>query len=391
MMARFEDWVTDPTLDLAALRRHAERSGGSGPAFDERYLVWESSGSSGAPALFVQDALALAVYDAIEAARGPIVLPGRDGLPPLWHSDARLALVGAIDGPFASIVSLQRLRRINPWMAQTARPFSFLQPIDDLVAALNDWAPSVVATYPSMAWVLAQEQAAGRLRLDLQAVWTGGETLTPATRAAIAAAFAAPVRDSYGSSECLSIAHECPHGALHLNADWVILEPVDEHLRPVPPGVRSFTTLLTNLSNRVQPIVRYDLGDSVRLRPEPCACGRTHPVLEVEGRCDDLLSLESASGRPVHLAPLALTTVLEEDAGVFDFRLCAASAQALRLELYGGVKRDDGRRAARVLEAWLGRQGVGSPHVDTLHRRHAAARGRTGKWRRIVGSRATPA
>ena len=60
-------------------------------------------------------------------------------------------------------------------------------------------------------------------------------------------------------------------GSMHLNADWVILEPVDRAYRPVPPGVMSHTVLLTNLANRVQPIIRYDLGDSVVIEPDPCA------------------------------------------------------------------------------------------------------------------------
>ena len=179
LMAHFGDWVTDPQLDLAALRRFARGPGERGDAFEGRFVVWESSGSSGEPALFVQDAAALAVFDAVEAARGPASLPeGGLGM----DASLRLAFVGATDGPFASIVSLQRLRRLNPWMAQHAQPFSFLQPVRVLVAQLQDWRPQVLSTYPSLAWLLAQEQRAGRLKLELEAVWTGGESLTPAVR-----------------------------------------------------------------------------------------------------------------------------------------------------------------------------------------------------------------
>jgi phenylacetate-CoA ligase len=48
-------------------------------------------------------------------------------------------------------------------------------------------------------------------------------------RSCIEQAFGATVRNSYGASEFLPIAWECTHGRLHVNADWVILEPVDEH------------------------------------------------------------------------------------------------------------------------------------------------------------------
>jgi phenylacetate-CoA ligase len=44
----------------------------------------------------------------------------------------------------------------------------------------------------------------------------------------------------------------------------VILEPVDAQLPPVPPGQVSHTTLLTNLANHLQPLIRFDIGDRIR-------------------------------------------------------------------------------------------------------------------------------
>ena len=75
----------------------------------------------------------------------------------------------------------------------------------------------------------------------------------------------------------MGIAFDCRYGNLHLNADWVILEPVDAALRPVPPGTPSHSTLLTNLANRVQPILRYDIGDSVTMLPDPMSMRKPAP------------------------------------------------------------------------------------------------------------------
>jgi phenylacetate-CoA ligase len=236
-----------------------------------------------------------------------------------------------------------------------------------------------------MAWVLSEEQAAERLRIKPSALWTGGETLTSAQRAMLAQRFNAPVRDSYGASECLWIASECAQGRLHLNADWVVLEAVDTCGRPVPTGEVGATTLLTNLANRVQPIIRYDLGDRVRFLPGGCDCGSSLPVIEVEGRCDDVLTLADNRGHAVHLAPLALTTVLEDEAGVFDFQLCQRGAQTLRLDLFGCAAAD-GSRAVAALRNYLRGVGLGSAHVE-LHRLDSCARGHSGKQQRIVRER----
>jgi phenylacetate-coenzyme A ligase PaaK-like adenylate-forming protein len=374
LMRDFGAWVTDPALTLPGLRTFVRDRARRGEPFLGRYLVWESSGSSGEPALFVQDERSLAVADALEAARGPISQ--------MASAVPRIALVGATDGYFASVVSFERVRALNPWLGFSSRSFSFLQPIERLVEQLNAFAPQVLASYPSMAWVLSEERAAGRLRIAPRALWTGGETLTPALRACLAERFGAPVRDSYGASECLWIASECRRGRLHLNADWAVLEPVDAQGRPVPPGQVGATTLLTNLANAVQPIIRYDLGDRVRYLAQGCDCGSSLPVIEVQGRCDDVLTLADARGHPVHLAPLALTTVLEDKAGVFDFQLRQRGAHALRLDLFGRAA-SDGARAADALRAYLRGVGLGAARVE-LHHQAACPRGRSGKQRRIV-------
>jgi phenylacetate-CoA ligase len=393
LMQHFSDWVTDPALTLPALRAFVKDLSHRGEAFLGRYLVWESSGSSGEPALFVQDERALAVADALEAARGPISL-ATSNVSNVWSDwwlgsgsgPQRIALVAATDGHFASVVAFERARALNPWLGATSKSFSFLQPMAHLVEQLNAFAPTVLASYPSMAWVLSEEQRAGRLKIAPHAVWTGGETLTPATRRALGERFHAPVRDSYGASECFLIANECRCGHLHLNADWVILEPVDERGQAVPPGEFGATTLLTNLSNHVQPIIRYDLGDRVRFVPGACTCGSSLPVIDVEGRADDVLTLEDAQGHAVHLAPLALTTVLEDEAGVFDFQLAQRGPHALRLDVFGGAS---SKGAADALRGFLREQGLGSTRVQCHSDGHSAERGRSGKQRRVVNEHAT--
>ncbi len=341
LMGRFDDWVTDPALRLDELREFSADVSRIAEPWLGRYVVWESSGTSGAPGIFVQDARAMAVYDALEAVRHRV--PGRGassffGAMAALGATDRTALVTATGGHFASIVSFERLRRLNPWLALSARAFSLLQAPEDLVEALNRFQPTILATYPTAAAMLAEEREAGRLRIRPHCVLTGGETLSAAVRARIADSFGTQVRNSYGTSEFLPIAWECAHGHLHVNEDWVVLEPVDEHHRPVPPGTPSHSVLLTNLANLVQPLIRYDLGDQVTLQPERCSCGSALVVMEVQGRRDDVLRVPAQRrGRTVSLLPMALCTVVEEEGGLFDFQLQqrGASTLVLRVPLHG--------------------------------------------------------
>lgn len=385
LMRDFEGWVTDPALSLPALRRFVADPSNIASDFLGRYTVWESSGSTGEPAIFVQDAQAMAIYDALEALRQSVSRP-LDRLLDPWGLRERVAFVGATDGHFASTVSVERLRRLQPGLAHRLTAISFLQPLPALCAELDAFGPTVVATYPSAAVLLAEERQAGRLKAAPREISTGGEALSAAGRAFVRKAFDCHVSNSYGASEFLSLAFECPLGRLHLNSDWAILEAVDSHGKVVPPGHAGVTTLLTNLANHLQPLIRYDLGDRVTLLGEGCACGSHLPGIELKGRDDDTLCFAGASGMPpVKVVPLALCTVLEEEAGLLDFQLVQEGVHDLLLKSGG-----QGEQAARTLQkgraalaAFPKAQGARGIRIR-CRSGEGADRGRSGKARRVI-------
>jgi phenylacetate-CoA ligase len=353
LMAGFDDWATDRRITRAGVQAHLAQAQHVAEAWLGSYLVWTSSGTSGTPGLFVQDAASLAAYDALEAQRlrsGAAPLP----LPDAWAAGRRLAYVAAIGAPYAGHVSLERLRRLvpPPWLPQVTQ-ISVLRPLAEIARQLQALQPDWLVTYPSCAIALAQRQAAGELRLRLAELWLGGEQLTPAQARRLQAVFGCTVRNGYGASEAYSIAASCAHGQLHLNADWVILEPVDARGRPVAPGTLSDQVLLTNLANLAQPLLRYALGDRVRLRPEPCPCGSAWPVIEVQGRSGDALELPARGGGRVTLLPLMLETTLEEQAGVADFQLLVQPGGDIGLRLGAGLPAATARRAREALRHCL--------------------------------------
>jgi phenylacetate-CoA ligase len=133
------------------------------------------------------------------------------------------------------------------------------------------------------------------------------------------------------------------HGWYHVNSDWAALEPVDADGRPVPPGRPSHTVLLTNLANRVQPILRYDLGDSVLLRPDPCPCGSPLPAIRVQGRAADVLTFPGVHGEQVSLSPMLFGTLLDRVPGVEQFQVVQTAPTTLRVRLQPGAAVDPDR------------------------------------------------
>ena len=387
LMHRFDAWVTDPQLKLADLRAFVADPNRIAQPYLGRYLVWESSGSGGESGIFVQDTACMAVYDALESLRRSPPRPLQRWLDPLCLGE-RIAFVGATNGHFASFVSVQRLQALYPWMQQTLRCFSILQPNAALIEALNTFNPTIIATYPTVACMLADAKARGTLTASPREVWTGGETLSENARTQIQTRLDCQVRNSYGASEFLTLAWECAHGAMHANTDWAILEPVDENFKAVPPGETAFTTLLTNLVNTVQPLVRYDLGDQISISTTPCACGSPLPVISVMGRHDDPLVLRGRNGTPAVLLPLAVTTALEEDAGVFDFQIEQQDDHTLLLRVAqdGGEGADALTRSTAVLQAFAQTQGAAPLNIHATHGA-ALAHGRSGKVQRVIAAR----
>ncbi|MBL0726630.1 phenylacetate--CoA ligase family protein [Piscinibacter sp. HJYY11] len=385
LMARFDEWVTDPALHLDAVRRFmrdSDRIGTPGPG---GYMVWQSSGSSGEAGVFVQDDAAMAVYDALESQRRP--WSSRRFTDP-WFVGERIAYVGATNGHFAGIASIRRLRRLNPVFAGRLHEVSFLQPMAQLVSQLNALEPTIVSTYPSSAVLLAQEHLAGRLRIRPSEIWTGGESMSPTMRRHVEQAFGCEVVDSYGASEFLALASPCRCGCLHLNSDWAILESVDRDAQPVPQGQLGATALLTNLANRLQPLIRYDLGDRIRVHAEGCDCGSPFPLIDVLGRHDDTLRLVT-QGREVSVLPLALCTVLEEEGGLVHFQVVQRGPAELEIvvEDRAKVSRELAGRAARSLKRYLesvGARGVRFAWTEGPPVRH----GPGGKVQRVVALRA---
>jgi phenylacetate-coenzyme A ligase PaaK-like adenylate-forming protein len=99
---------------------------------------------------------------------------------------------------------------------------------------------------------------------------------------------------------------------MHFLEDLVITEVVDEQYRPVRPGEFGAKLLVTTLFSRTQPLIRYELNDSVRVSTEAHNCGLPFDVLEsIQGRVEDSLSLPALSGGAVLIRPLVINRIMD--------------------------------------------------------------------------------
>lgn len=310
LMARFEDTIEDGALTLDQVRRFTADRDQAGRALDGRYVCATTSGTTGRVGYFVTDVGAWAALNGALFAR---IL--RHRLVPheiLRFSPARryrMAMTVATEGHFITrLVSTYR-----PWLARgmmTMETFSITDPIERVCEGLNAYRPHYLHAYPTYLEVLAQAQLEGRLDIDPEFVSLGSEPVSALARETFRRAFPnAEVSETYGATECLPIANQCKQGHLHVNLDYCVLEP---------DGDRVY---VTNLVNRAQPLVRYQLDDRVTAIDEPCACGTALPRIQVEGRSDDVFFLSDPAGRYHALPPVPFEVLFLDVPGLEQYQL----------------------------------------------------------------------
>lgn len=123
---------------------------------------------------------------------------------------------------------------------------------------------------------------------QMKAVITSSEKLTKEMRDTFYRVYGCKTFDSYSGVEACGLISECEHGSLHISPEIGIIEIVDEYGSPVLPG-ETGEAVCTGLLNFDQPLIRYRIGDMLKLSEnQNCPCGRQMTVIdEIVGRIED--------------------------------------------------------------------------------------------------------
>ena len=322
MMAHFDRVVTDRHVTMRRIEEYTRDPDHIGRMMDGKYLVFKTSGSTGNPAVVLYDRKCVDVSSAVAALR---TFARREDLRAFMRHGKKTAGVFADHG-FYLACGMSRYLQLRMPGRQTKITVDVNLPEEQIVRELNAFGPAMLSGYPSNLALLADNED---LTIRPDVVITGGELLTGGVRAKLGKKFGCTVQTHYSCTEGGEIACECREGHLHINEDWVILEPADRNGRPVPYGTLSDKVLVTNLANFIQPFIRYELTDRVIVHDELCPCGRKTRWLTIEGRTDDILSFENG----VRVAPMSLYKILEEVPSVRRFQLVQRSPRTLELRL----------------------------------------------------------
>ncbi|SDW86866.1 phenylacetate-CoA ligase [Lutibacter oricola] len=115
--------------------------------------------------------------------------------------------------------------------------------------------------------------------IHLKMVKGTSEKIMDSYQAEVQKAFGLKMINEYGAAETGIIAFECPFGNMHINMEGVIVEEIENEI------------IVTNLQMHSFPIIRYKLGDYIKLsKTTDCKCGMKHTIIEeITGRVGNIV------------------------------------------------------------------------------------------------------
>jgi len=332
MMAHFDQMNTAGLnkAELLACAQRAEKDRDFTPQVNG-FSVGLSSGTSGQRGLFVVSPREQQMW-----AGGMLAKM----LPQGFRRGERVAMFLRADNHLYHSVN-------NRWLSLEF--FDLFSPFDQQTSRLQQFKPTIIVAPAQVLRQLALAVRDKRLSVSVHKVISVAEVLTPQDRQLLEQVFQ-QVGEVYQATEGF-LAATCEQGTLHLNEEFIYVEPewIDEH---------RFVPVITDFTRHTQPIVRYRLDDVLVKRQQPCSCGRVTLALDrIEGRCDDWLVLAGKTQPDVVIFADACNRVIANALPLTaDYRLVQHHAHALHL--HGDCSHAELEQGKTALEQHFVVQGV---------------------------------
>jgi phenylacetate-CoA ligase len=228
------------------------------------------------------------------------------------------------------------------------RNISLFDPPAEIARELDEFRPHLVKSYGSLIEALYTHLLAERRGFHRpKAVSYTGDAVSEPLRRILRDELGVAVLGIYQAVEAGVIGWQCEQQAgYHLNVDLCPIRVVDAEARELPAGDPG-EVVVSNLVNRGTVVLNYRVGDLAARLPEPCACGRSLPLLsDIQGRRTEWL--ESRSGRPIH--PQTFRNILRSVDGIRRFQLVQEQPGKVRVIAVIAPDADRDGVRARILD-----------------------------------------
>ena len=162
------------------------------------------------------------------------------------------------------------------------------QTVPYYIENLNKYKPTIISGFPSSIFEIANYALENKIKILFKpkAVFSTAETLILEQVQTIENYFDCKIYDQYASSEGAPFITQCRVWKMHYNLLSGLIEIVDENLNPAKEG----EVLITSFTTHGTPLIRYQIGDKMRISNKKCICGNNNPIIEkIEGRIIDFI------------------------------------------------------------------------------------------------------
>lgn len=226
---------------------------------------------------------------------------------------------GIIKGDIVAIVQPFDVWNIGHLALMTFRKMGILclpigsLPVDNKTIELIKLSKAnVLYCTPSKAVTIARTSGEMGHKLEIDKVLCAGEPITQPQRQLIKEMLGADIYGIYGSEETDGIGSECnQHNGYHIFDSGLLIEILNpETLSPAEKNEGAMA--VTKLDNTGTVLVRYLLGDKVKIITEKCPCGTEENRVVPTGRLQETLFLYNGTKVSVETIEEMLNRVLDK-------------------------------------------------------------------------------
>ena len=226
---------------------------------------------------------------------------------------------------------------------------------EQYLSSMRRYSPDYIISYGLQMYYFAKMIKMLNLPVfNLKGIILGAEKVSDDQILFIEKIFGCPVYNTYGCREFMLIASDCgKKEGMHLNVDRLFIEVLDENNNPVSPGEVG-KIVITDLSNRALPFIRYRNDDIVKTSNRMCSCGRGLPLIEgIEGRMLDVI--RTPSGQMV--SGVFFPHLMKDFEFVDRFQVIQKEIDLLHIKIvpmYGKMPEDKGQQIINRVKSHLG-------------------------------------
>ena len=220
--------------------------------------------------------------------------------------------------------SLDKNNKSNPLI--TIKRFSVFNPATNIIPAIEAFRPQNLYGFPGYLFEAREEAKKASLK-KLKRIFTSSEVLETTVRKSIEHIYDAKVFDIYGTTEFKEIAWECKeHQGYHINEDEVFVEVLEKNEKNGEKG----DIVITDLRNKVMPLIRFNTQDKGELLNRQCSCGVNFSMMKPHGgRASDSIYLPTGE----RISPYRFTTSIENVKGILQYQIIQKSKDKLKIKI----------------------------------------------------------